>query len=168
MVWEKAPKSKFLFFNGDRQAEHHTRLQLGTANVELGNKKISIFSGGLRKNKHTSTIMLHQVTGITFKKPGRPGFIHGTFGSTGTFTLHTTGANIATLPVFHAMSSDAEKFRIIVLEALAKKDQGSIPQPLANSKYESIADELLKLKQFLDQGALSPEEYESAKHKLIS
>lgn len=138
-----------------------------TVTIENGFIKISrrglqnrINNGGGDKN-----ILISSLTGVQIRKPGlTTGYIQFIFSgskeSTGTFHAVKDENTV----IFNKPEYDqALELRDYVEELM---NQPSITQTAATSI--SVADELMKLKQLLDAGVLSQEEFDTQKTKLLN
>lgn len=138
-----------------------------TVTVENGFIKISrrgltnrLNNGGGDKN-----IRISSLSGVQVKKPGlTTGYIQFIFSG----SKDTSGVMDAVKDENSVLFSKKEydlalKLRDHVEELLSHSSQ---PQVAASSA--SAADELLKLKQLLDAGVLTPEEFDAQKTKLLS
>lgn len=138
-----------------------------TVTIENGFIKISrrglqnrINNGGGDKN-----ILISSLSGVQIKKPGfTTGYIQfifsGSKDSTGSFSAVKDENTV----IFNKPEYDqALELRDYVEEFM---NQPSTSQTAATSI--SIADELLKLKQLLDAGVLSQEEFDTQKTKLLN
>ena len=122
-------------------------------------------------SRDTKTIPITSITAIEFKKQGfKPGFIRFSVSGEGRLanTYDYIIADENTVTFLRADQKKALRIKEIV-EGLMRQAQQRTTSPVFVSApaQSSAADELIKLKQLLDTGAITPEEYAAAKRSIL-
>ena len=129
------------------------------------------YTGGKKK------IPIRSITAVEFKKQGmKQGFIHFSVGGEGNLakSYDAIVKDENTVTYTPSQTKKAEAIRDAVEELIFKQGQTQtnntqqIINPASPVSGVSAADELLKLKSLLDAGALTQEEFDTAKKRLLN
>ncbi len=184
MAWKERNDLKGIYENDDPKDEFKVRAQFTFMNptgpiAEVSDSELVIRSGGLQRDKNVLAIPLDRISAINFKKAG--------LFAEGTLSFITSGLSIDSDECYIPIQSKehntaAEHFKEFVLARSRKKassPSGLVASPPPSSTVpenrgedstkhtRSIADELRSLKELLDAGILTPDEFEAAKKRLI-
>ena len=127
-------------------------------------------AGGVFTEKRVKSIPIRQITSVEVKKPGAMvGFIQFSIaGSTSPNSSYTLTGGVADAVKDEnavVFTGDDKYETALSIKAYVEGWGGSKQQ---TTPALSLADEILKLKALLDAGALSKDEFEQAKGKILS
>lgn len=137
------------------------------ASVTFDGWTVTVHHRGGGRGLGDASVPINQLSGVEFRKAG--------LASAGMFTLLTAGAvaprragmvnkNPLAVWLTRGQNRDFEALRDLILRAIAAQHA---PQPQYAPHAPSVAHELQRLGQLMQQGLLTPQQFEQAKRQLL-
>lgn len=137
------------------------------ASVTFDGWTVTVHHRGGGRGLGDASVPINQLAGVELRKAG--------IASAGMFTLLTAGAvaprragmvnrNPLSVWLTRGQNRDFEALRDMLLRAIAAQHA---PQPQYAPPVPSVADELQRLGQLMQQGLLTPDQFEQAKRQLL-